>query len=93
MRIEWSARALVDLDRFALFLEGQYPQLAKIVAAEIIDKAQVLLRHPQLGRLIYDRDEYREVMLQVLNATYIFRYAYDGERLVMPRVFHSREAR
>jgi plasmid stabilization system protein ParE len=29
----------------------------------------------------------------VLNAAYVFRYRYDGERLVMLRVFHGREKR
>jgi hypothetical protein len=34
-----------------------------------------------------------EILLRVLNATYAFRCGYDGERLVMLRVFHGREAR
>jgi plasmid stabilization system protein ParE len=29
----------------------------------------------------------------VLNARYVFRYATDGQRLVMLRVFHGREQR
>lgn len=93
MKIEWSAAALADLDRFAAFLENRHPHLAKTVAAEILAKAQILSDHPQLGRLIEGRREYREIVLQVLNAAYIFRYGYDGERLVMLRVFHGREAR
>jgi plasmid stabilization system protein ParE len=39
------------------------------------------------------RREYREIALQVLNAVYVFQYRYDGERIVMLRVFHGREAR
>ena len=93
MKLEWSAMALADLDRFAAFLHDRDPRLAKIVAGEIIQKAQVLLDHPELGRSIERRKEYREVVLQVLNALYIFQYGYDGERLVMLRVFHGREAR
>jgi hypothetical protein len=38
MKLEWSAAALADLDRFALFLEQHYPSLARIVADEIIDR-------------------------------------------------------
>jgi hypothetical protein len=37
--------------------------------------------------------QYREVVLQVLNAQYVFQYGYDGERLIMLRVFHGRETR
>ncbi|MBV8564278.1 MAG: type II toxin-antitoxin system RelE/ParE family toxin [Methylobacteriaceae bacterium] len=93
MNLEWSAAALADLDRFALFLHDRNPRLAAIVGAEILMKAQILMEHPKLGRPIQGRIDFREVMLRVLNATYVFRYAYDGERLVMLRVFHGREAR
>ena len=93
MKLEWSATAVADLDRFASFLHDRDPRLAKIVAREIIQKAQILQEHPELGRSIAGSKEYREVVLQVLNALYIFQYAYDSERIVMLRVFHGREAR
>ena len=51
MKLEWSAVALADLDRFAEFLQDRHPQLAKTVAAEILAKTQVLAEHPQLGCL------------------------------------------
>ena len=93
MKLEWSAAALADLDRFADFLQRHHPGLAKVIAAEILAKAQVVAEHPRLGRPIKGRVDYREILLQVLNATYALRYAYDGERLVMLRVFHGREQR
>jgi toxin ParE1/3/4 len=93
MKLEWSDQALADLDRFAEFLQRDHPSLAATVAREIIGKAQVLSEHPLLGRPPADRDEYRQIVLQVLGAAYVFPYRYDGHRLVMLRVFHSREAR
>jgi plasmid stabilization system protein ParE len=93
MTLEWSEDALADLDRFAAFLHQHHPSLARIVAREIVDRAQILSVHPQLGRPIAGRDEYRQIVLQVLNAAYVFQYRHDGERLVMLRVFHGREAR
>lgn len=93
MTVEWSADALADLNRFALFLRDKHPSLAKRVAAEIIAKAQVLADHPKPGRPILGREEYRQVILQVLNAAYVFQYRYDGRRLVMLRIFHGREGR
>ena len=93
MKLEWSVDALADLDRFERFLQRQHPHLAPIVAEAIIDAAHVLEEHPKLGRPIAGRDEYRQMVLQVLNATYIFQYRYDAARLVMLRVFHSRERR
>jgi plasmid stabilization system protein ParE len=93
MNVEWSADALADLDRFADFLARHHPRLAPIVAEQIIARVQILSETPKLGRPIAGRDEYRQLVLQVLNATYVFQYRYDGERLVMLRVFHGREAR
>jgi toxin ParE1/3/4 len=93
MRIEWSEDALADLDRFAEFLHERYPQLAKSVAAEIIKKARILGEHAQFGRAIGGGAGFRQAVLQVANAKYIFQYRIDGERLVVLRVFHGRETR
>jgi plasmid stabilization system protein ParE len=35
MKLEWSAAALADLNRFAAFLHERHPRLAKIIATEI----------------------------------------------------------
>ena len=88
MTLEWSAAALADLDRFAAFLHERHPPLARIIA-----KTRILSEHPLIGRPIQGRSEYRQLVPEVLNATYVFHYAFDGKRLVMLRVFHSREVR
>ena len=93
MKLEWSAAALADLDRFAAFLHERHPRLAKIIAEAIKDKARILSEHPLIGRAIAGRPQYRELVLEVANAPYVFCYGFDGERLVVLRVFHSRERR
>jgi toxin ParE1/3/4 len=93
VKLEWSRAALADLDRFAAFLHEKHPELAQTVAREIIAQAQVLCEHPQLGKSIAGREEYRQIILEVLNAAYAFQYRFDGKRLVMLRVFHGRETR
>ncbi|MEJ2624481.1 MAG: type II toxin-antitoxin system RelE/ParE family toxin [Pseudolabrys sp.] len=91
--MEWSADALADLDRFAAFLHGHYPALARVVAREISEKADILADRPLLGRLIAGHERYRQLVTQVLNAAYVIQYRVDGERLVILRVFHGRESR
>jgi plasmid stabilization system protein ParE len=49
--------------------------------------------HPLLGKPVAGREAYRQTVLRVLNAAYLFQYRFDGERLVMLRVFHGRETR
>ena len=93
MKLEWSDEALADLDRFVEFLNREHPSLASIVAGEIVSKVQVLVDHPRLGRPIAGREEYRQIVLQVLGAAYAFQYRFGGHRLVMLRVFHARESR
>lgn len=93
IELQWSDDALADLNRFAAFLQEQSPALAAIVAEAIIARTQILSRHPRLGRHIAGREEYRQLVLQVLGADYVFQYRYDDTHLVILRVFHAREAR
>src|SRR5690606_29135418 len=93
IRVEWSVAALADLDRFAAFLHERHPELAARAGGEIIRKVEALAQHPLLGRPVSGRAEYRQAVLRVLNADYVFQYRIDGERIVLLRVFHGREAR
>ena len=91
--LQWSGDALADLDRFADFLHAQSPALAALVAEAIIARTQILSTHPRLGRPISGREEYRQIVLQVLGGAYVFQYRYDVDRVVILRVFHARESK
>jgi plasmid stabilization system protein ParE len=93
VRLDWSEAALADLDRFAEFLHDRHPRLAAVVAAAIVKKTEALTQHPSLGRPLSGRPQYRQVVLRVLNADYVFQYRIGGDRLTILRVFHARENR
>ena len=69
VRLEWSAAALADLDRFAAFLHDRHPQLAKSIANQIRQRTSLLEEHPLIGRAIEGRPHFRELVLEVANAT------------------------
>lgn len=93
MKVEWSAAALADLDRFADFLQDRFPKLAKVVGREITQKSDLLIEHPELGRPLPFRPDLRQLVLRVLNASYVIHYRVMPHRLVILRVFHGRKSR
>ena len=93
MRLEWSATAGADLERFAAFLHDTHPSYAVQIAEKLVEKSLVLLKHPLLGRPIERLPDYRELVVQAVRATYVLQYRVHGERIVILRVFHGREDR
>ena len=73
--------------------QHQHPRLAAIVAREILAKARVLEHNPELGHPIGEGRTYRQLVLEVRRAKYVFRYRIDKDRIVMLRVFHGKEQR
>ena len=49
MKVEWSAAAVADVDRFAHFLQDRFPEMAKVVGRELLQQSDLLIEPPQLG--------------------------------------------
>jgi plasmid stabilization system protein ParE len=93
VNIEWSAGAVADLDRFSDFLQSRFPTMARTVGREIHRKVDLLIDTPELGRPLSGRRDRRQIVVRVLNASYIVQYRLAADRLVILRVFHGREVR
>jgi plasmid stabilization system protein ParE len=93
VKIEWSAGAVADLDRFADFLQSRFPTMARIVGREIVQKVDLLVQRPELGRPLSGHRDRRQIVVRVLNASYIVEYRLLADRLMILRVFHGRESR
>jgi plasmid stabilization system protein ParE len=93
LRLEWSPRALADLARFVDFLEEDHPGLAAIIAEEITFKAGILAQQPGIGQAMLGNPKFRKFVLSAGGGAYVLQYRTLGERVIVVRVFHAREAR
>ncbi len=90
-RINYSSRALADLERISDFLapEGLDTQLE---ALDLIEEAvTVLVRHPLIGRLA--EHDLRELIVSQAKTGYIALYSYEAEQdaILILAIRHQRE--
>jgi plasmid stabilization system protein ParE len=67
--------------------------MAQTVGREFIRKTDLLVDTPEAGRPLSGHRDLRQIVVRVLNASYIVQYRLTASRLVIMRVFHSRESR
>jgi len=95
VKLAFAREARNDLVRLRRFIAVHDPAAAERVARRLIGGMERLLRFPRLGRRVAigpdasAPDEIREW----LGGDYVVRYLIAGERLIVLRVWHGREAR
>ena len=88
MKIVWSRRAIRHLIRLREFIEKNSEQKASFVAKRILEAADLLQSHPEMGRpgrIVGTRE------LVVPGTPYIIPYRVRRERLELIAVFHDRQ--
>jgi toxin ParE1/3/4 len=84
--------AQADLVRLEAFLIEQAPSAARRAVEAISTALRSLKSFPERGRRPFD-DGRREVIVPFASAAYVIQYRVGPERVVVIRIFHSREAR
>ncbi|TAK86180.1 MAG: type II toxin-antitoxin system RelE/ParE family toxin [Betaproteobacteria bacterium] len=90
--VEYSARALADLERLAEFLVAADPAHARGTVALIMDALDLLRLHPLVGRPV--EQGLRELVISRGRTGYVALYKYDeaSDRVTVHAIRHQREA-
>ena len=90
--LEWSDRAIADLDRLEAFLFAKSPQAADAAVDTIFLATEELRHFPLIGRPLSDDDpEYRELPVPFSNSGYVILYRADTV-VEIEAIKHMREA-
>jgi plasmid stabilization system protein ParE len=93
MRLEWTETALDDLVRIHDFLAPEAPDAAARMMQALMNAAENLLQIPRIGERLdaYAPREVRALML--VDARYEMRYEVLPTRVVIVRIWSTREHR
>jgi plasmid stabilization system protein ParE len=93
MNLVWLLEARDDIQRLYDFLLERDPEAAKRAVRAIQVGAKSLIEHPRAGRALDDETGRRELFVPFGAAAYVLRYFLLDDRIVVVRVWHSREKR
>lgn len=91
MRIEWTPKALRDLQRVEEFYARRGESLAKRTVEFLLSAPDFLPDNPRIGERL-DKYDPREVR-RLIVGEYEMRYEIKGETIFIVRLWHTREDR
>ena len=91
MKLDWSRRALADLDRLHGFLAPVNPRAAAELVQALTRAPERLLGQPRMGTRL-DRYGPREVR-RIFVGDYEMRYEIIGDVMSIAQIWHGREDR
>ena len=89
----WLPEAKSDIARLHEFLHEKSSNAAQRMVDVLLQGADQLLSFPEIGKLLEDELQRRELFLSFGAGSYVLRYRLDKENIVVMRVWHSRESR
>ena len=91
--VVWLPDALNDVARLRIFIMQKNPLAAQRAAQQIKAGAEMLQQNPEAGRPVDELFPFRDLMIPFGAGSYVLRYRLDESKLVIVRVWHSKEER
>ncbi len=89
MKLEFSESAVRDLVRLREFIAKNNPQAAARVSLRLRQAIGKLVLHPDIGRLVPEIENVRELVA----GNYVVRYIHEENTIFVLRVWHGKEFR
>lgn len=95
MILSFTRAAQADFERLREFIARHDEAAAERVARQLLKGVSLLIKQPRMGRRVRDADGHDapEEIRDWIVGNYIVRYLIAGERIVVLRTWHHREAR
>ena len=88
----WSSIARFDLIRLREFIRPHNPRAARRSSEKIRKAAKLILDNPAIGTPVGDREDH-EFYISFGQGGYILRYQIIGQKIVILKIWHTREDR
>jgi addiction module RelE/StbE family toxin len=87
-RVDWSRRALQDLEAIAEYIAADSRTYAGIVVKKIVSATRTLKQFPRAGRKVpeFDDEDFRELIVY----SYRIIYRLRGKEVVIAAVIHEK---
>ena len=93
-KLAWLPEALEDVERLYEFLRSKDVEAANQSLVTILEGTKLLRVSPRIGRPMSDEMKQRELFMSFGAGAYVLRYKLDdAEKIIIVRVWHSRENR
>jgi toxin ParE1/3/4 len=87
-RVEWSPRALADVENIAAYIASDSPTYAKSVVRKIFSLTRTLERFPHSGRKVPEFDD--ENIRELFAYSYRIIYEVGQDQVTIAAVIHGR---
>ncbi len=86
-RLAWSPEAIEDIEAIASYIERDSLWYARAVVAKIVETAEAIPDHPELGRIVPEIDD-RSIRERFVYS-YRIIYRIERERILVATVVHG----